>query len=276
MTPLAVSSPSPNHSSLPVPSFGAFTQSPPDPTPQVSRGQQPDSLPCLSNQAPLRCTVRAVQTHMYLCSDLNTNLDSDARILHRWVHLATRIHTHWAKSRDPDMHVFPWGQTQGPQANPLVFRMQGVPRCTGNTHLQTLQCACDLMHLRLSLRSSYRSVHGYQCMQTECRMPFHGDTHRHARVRKAALTASPRGIPSQLVAFSKTGSHLLFGVSSACVKLSAPRNRAQAGGLGFPRCAHDGPSPPHSASPPTRSSLLSAGKVLRLEVIKSLFSLQQH
>lgn len=193
MTPLAVSSPSPNHSSLPVPSFGAFTQSPPDPTPQVSRGQQPDSLPCLSNQAPLRCTVRAVQTHMYLCSDLNTNLDSDARILHRWVHLATRIHTHWAKSRDPDMHVFPWGQTQGPQANPLVFRMQGVPRCTGNTHLQTLQCACDLMHLRLSLRSSYRSVHGYQCLQTECRMPFHGDTHRHARVRKAALTASPPG-----------------------------------------------------------------------------------
>ena len=65
----------------------------------------------------------------------------------------------------------------------------------------------------------------------------------------------PRGIPSQLVAFSKTGSHLLFGVSSACVKLSAPRNRAQTGGLGFPRCAHDGLSPPHSASPPTRSSI---------------------
>lgn len=86
----------------------------------------------------------------------------------------------------------------------------------------------------------------------------------------------PRGIPSQLVAFSKTGSHLLFGVSSACVKLSAPRNRAQAGGLGFPRCAHDGLSPPHSASPPTRSSLLSVGKVVRLEVIKSLFSLQKH
>ena len=213
---------------------------------------------------------------MHLCSDLNTNLDSDARILHRWVHLATRIHTHWAKSRDPDMHVCPWGQTQGPQANPFVFRMQDVPRYTGNTHLQTLQYACDLTQLRLSLWCSYCSAHGYQCMQTGCHMPFHADTSRPARARKAALSLLPQGTPSQLVAFSKTGSHLLFGVSSACVKLSAPRSRAQAGGLGFPRCVHDGPSPPHSASPPTRSSLLSVGKVLRLEVIKSLFSLQQH
>ena len=94
LTPLAVSSLSSHHSSLPVPSFGAFTQSPPDRTPQVSHGQQSHSLPCLSNQAPVRCTVRAVQTHIYLCSDLNTNLDSDARILHRWIHLATRIHAH--------------------------------------------------------------------------------------------------------------------------------------------------------------------------------------
>ena len=132
---------------------------------------------------------------MHLCSDLNTNLDSDARILHRWVHLATRIHTHWAKSRDPDMHVCPWGQTQGPQANPFVFRMQDVPRYTGNTHLQTLQYACDLTQLRLSLWCSYCSAHGYQCMQTGCHMPFHADTSRPARARKAALTASsPRGL----------------------------------------------------------------------------------
>ena len=148
LTPLAVTSLSPSHGSLPVPSFGAFTQSPPEPTPQVSRGQQPHRLPCLSNQAPLRCTVRAVQTHIYLCSDLNTNLDSDARILHRWIHQATRIHAHWAKSRDPDMHVCPRGQTQGPQANPLVLRMQGVPRCTG-TRTGRLWCAYDLMLLRV-------------------------------------------------------------------------------------------------------------------------------
>lgn len=154
----------------------------------------------------------------------------------------------------------------------LCFACNVCPDAQVHAHTDSLVCIWPY-----ASESSYPWVHGYQCMQTQCCVPFHGDTHRHARARKAALTASsPWGIPSQLVAFSKTGSHLLFGVSSACVKLSGPRNRAQAGGLGFPRCTHDGPSPPHSASPPTRSSLLLAGKVVRLEVIKSLFSLQQH
>lgn len=170
------------------------------------------------------------------------------------------------------MHVCPWGQTQGPQANPLVFCMQGVFRCTG-----TRTCRLSVVHMTLCiwefiLFGTWIPVYANSVL---CALPW-WHTQACKGMEGSLNCLLPWGIPSQLVAFSKTGSHLLFGVSSACVKLSAPRNRAQAGGLGFPRCAHDGLSPPHSASPPTRSSLLSAGKVVRLEVIKSLFSLQQH
>ena len=121
MTPLAVSSASPSHTFLPFPSFGAFTQSLPDPAPQTSCGQQPTACP-VSDPRHYRDAWQ--ELYKFVCA-------RDARNLHIWAHLSTWIHVHWAKSRDTDMHLCPWGQTQGPHANPHVFHKQSVPRCTG-------------------------------------------------------------------------------------------------------------------------------------------------
>lgn len=66
--------------------------------------------------------------------------------LHRWAYLAaTQLHVHWARSKDIDVHLCSQGQTQDPHANPQV---------TG-TWAQILKCACDFMHLRWSLYTSW-------------------------------------------------------------------------------------------------------------------------
>lgn len=120
---------------------------------------------------------------------------------------------------------------------------------TGSAHI--LHAVCAQMH-------RYMSTDSQVCMwpyafETESvvHLPLGMWLSVHANIAPYALythawknkegslsSSSPGRISSQLMAFSDTVLHLLLGPSSAFVKLSDPRNRAGACGLGFPRCLH--------------------------------------
>lgn len=108
-------------------------------------------------------------------------------------------------------------------------------------------------------------------------MPLPRDTHVRTTARKAALASySPGRIPSQLMALAKTQVHT-FSLGPAlpwsrCLTAGTEPELVAWASPG----AHGSLSPSHWAVPLTRSALLSAGKELRLQVVKSLFPLQQH
>ena len=70
----------------------------------------------------------------------------------------------------------------------LCFACKVCSDAQVHAHVDSLLCIWPY-----ASESSYSSVHGYQCMQTQCCVPSHGDTHRPARAWKAALTASSPG-----------------------------------------------------------------------------------
>lgn len=184
--------------------------------------------------------------------------------LHRWVQLAIQIH---GPRADTEAHTCALGG-QGPMCKPAhVLTRQACPDAQIHVHM-TFRCSRDHVPLRLWCTSP--SACGCQCVQTQLHVHLRGYTHRHGRARKAAL---PRKIPSQRGRHSLPPS--LWGQLCLC-QVVWPWEQSQNLWSGIPQVPHAGLSPPHSATPLTRHSLLSVGKALRLEVIKSLSSFQQH
>lgn len=126
------------------------------------------------------------------------------------------------------------------------------------------------------MESIYLLVWGYQCIQTKYPMPLHGDTHIHSKAWKAVLaSSSPGRCPSQLMAFAMTQVHT-FSLEPPClcqfVWLQKQSWSLWSGLSQVPTAA----CPLHTQPFLSPGALLSAGKELRLKVINSLFSLQQH
>lgn len=103
-------------------------------------------------------------------------------------------------------------------------------------------------------------------------MPWYGDTHTHSKAWKAALaSSSPGRSPSQLMVFAVTQVHTF--PSEPALPLSScltPGTELELPQVPAAAC------PLHTQPFFSLGALLLAGKELRLKVINSLFSLQQH